>query len=210
MQRKTYKGINNNKERSMLKLIEGVGKVIREDGYTGLNAANIAKKAGVNRRLIYLYFDSLDALIETYVKGKDYFVDSEGNAGQLLKAPETATSRDILENMLINQLDYFIKNEEWQKIILWQISERSQVMFEIAEQRERLGEAFFKLAEQDLPGKDVDLRAVAGLLVAGIYYMVLHAKSNDSLFCGINVNTMEGQNRIKSAIQQILANAYKN
>ncbi len=209
MARSQYKGPINDKERSKLKLIEGVGKVIRENGYKGLTASNIAKKAGVHRSLIYVYFESLNALIETYVRGKDYFVGAEGNAGEeLSKAEASSSSKDILENMLINQMDYFIRNEEWQKIILWQISERSQVMYEIAEQREKLGEDFFSMAEVELAGKNIDLRPVAALLVAGIYYMVLHTKSNDSLFCGINLNTNDGKERVRQAIKKILNDTY--
>jgi len=96
-----------------------------------------------------------------------------------------------------------------QKIILWQISERSQIMFEVAETREKVGTEFFELADKELDRKKADLRAVAGLLVGGIYYMVLHAKSNDSLFCEIDVNSQDGINRIKNAIGDILSDTYK-
>jgi hypothetical protein len=96
-----------------------------------------------------------------------------------------------------------------QKIILWQISERSQIMFEVAETREQVGSQFFELADKELNQEKADLRAVAGLLVGGIYYMVLHAKSNDSLFCEIDINTEAGLNRIKNAIGNILSDTYK-
>ncbi|MEO6521348.1 MAG: TetR/AcrR family transcriptional regulator [Mucilaginibacter sp.] len=206
--RKTYQGPNNDKERSKQKLIEAVGIVIREYGYKGLTASNIAKKAGVNRRLIYFYFDNLDQLIEIYIKSKDYWVDAAGNAGELIAAKKGIDTRLILEEMLINQLDYFSKDEEMQKMILWQISERSQVMFDVAEEREKVGKDFFDLADPFFHNTDVDLRAVTGLLVAGVYYMVLHAKSNDSLFCQIDVNTETGLTRIKNAICQILKDTY--
>jgi AcrR family transcriptional regulator len=207
-QRNPYKGINNDRERTMQKLIEAVGMVIRQGGYTGLTAYKIAKTAGVNRSLIYHYFGTLDNLIETYVKGKDYFVEADRNAGQLIDKLKVGSTRDALASMLISQLEYFAKSDEWQKIILWQISERSKVMFDIAEQREALGEAFFKLADEEVKNQPVDLRPIAGLLVGGIYYMVLHAQTNDSLFCGIDMKTEEGLNRVKDAIKQILQNVY--
>lgn len=210
MAKKTYHGVTNDKERSKQKLVDAVGVIIRSQGYTGLNASNIAKHSGVNRRLINLYFGSLDTLVETYVRGKDYWVAASGNAGELMEKNKGQDTREILETLLINQLNYFFKEEEMQKIVLWQLSQRSQIMFEVAEERERLGAAYFELADPLFDKTGVDLRAVAGLLVGGIYYMVLHAKANDSLFCQIDVNSPEGLNRIKNAISVILKDTYKN
>jgi len=209
MTKKTYNGAKNSKERSMQKLIEAVGTIIRTQGYTGLNALNIGKTAGVNRGLINLYFGSLDNLVEVYVRGKDYWVAAAGNAGELMEEKRDQHTREILESLLVNQLNYFYKEDEMQKIVLWQLSQRSKIMYEVAEEREKLGEAFFNLADPYFENTDVDLRAVAGLLVGGIYYMVLHAKANDSLFCQIDVNSENGLERIKKAISAILTDTYK-
>lgn len=81
-------------------------------------------------------------------------------------------------------------------------------MFHICNEREKLSKAFFAASDKELKGRKVDLRAVAGLLVAGIYYMVLHAKATDSLFCEIDVNDPKGQKRISDAIKTILKWAY--
>lgn len=209
MAKKTYQGVSNNKERTKQKLVAAVGAIIRTQGYTGLNASNIAKNAGVHRTLIPLYFGSLDTLVETYVRGKDYWVAAAGNAGELMAENKGQDTREILETLLASQLDYFFREEEMQKIVLWQISQRSRIMFDIAEEREKLGAAFFDLADPQFENTGVDLRAIAGLLVAGIYYMVLHAKSNDSLFCQIDVNTAAGRDRIKKAVHAILEDTYR-
>lgn len=57
----------------MGKMIASVGKVLEEKGYIGLTVANISKYAGVDRKLVTLYFGSVEKLIETYIKGKDYW-----------------------------------------------------------------------------------------------------------------------------------------
>jgi AcrR family transcriptional regulator len=208
MTKKRYQGATNDKERTMQKLIAAVGTIIKTKGYTGLGPTNIAKCAGLNKRLIYLYFGTVEKLVETYVRGKDYWVDAAGNAGDLMSKSDGRDTRKILESLLLNQLDYFYKEEEMQKIVLWQISQRSQIMYEVCEERERLGDRFFELADKELENTDVDLRAVAGLLVGGIYYMVLHAKSSDSLFCQIDLNKPEGLSRIRKAISTILGDTY--
>lgn len=208
MARKTYQGISNDKERSVQKLINAVGEIIKSKGYTGLSATNIANAAGLSRRLITLYFGTVENLIETYVRGKDYWLAASGDAVGLIKDNKGEKTKQILDSLLQNQFDYFFSNTEMQKIILWQISERSEIMKEICEEREQLSKAFFALSDRELQGKPIDLRAISALLVAGIYYLVLHAKSTDTLFCEIDLNTPQGIARIKNAISIILENTY--
>jgi AcrR family transcriptional regulator len=210
MEKKRYQGALNDKDRSKQKLIQAVGIVIQDKGYTGLTVTNISKAAGLDRKLITLYFGSVDNLIEIYVKSKDYWVAATGDAGIMIENNQGKDTKQILENLLLNQLDYFYENEEMQKIVLWQISQRSQIMYQVCEEREQLSSTFFALTDKELKGNDVDLRAIAGLLVAGIYYMVLHAKTTDSLFCEIDINKPEGMKRIKEAISLVLEYAYSN
>jgi DNA-binding transcriptional regulator YbjK len=208
MARKRYQGLINDKERSKQKLIEAVGIVIKTRGYTGLTATNIAKEAGLNRRLITFYFSSIEELIETYVRGKDYWVAASGNVGDMTTDSQALDTQKILTSLLTNQLEYFYNNEEMQKIILWQISESSRIMKEICDEREQLSQLFFELSDKELKDKDIDLRAVSALLVAGVYYLVLHAKSTDTTFCEIDLKTSEGLERIKKAISFVLNRTY--
>lgn len=209
MARKKYQGEINDKERSKQKLINAVGIVLKTKGYTGLTATNIAKTAGLSRRLITMYFESVDDLVETYVRNKDYWTAASGNAGEMIKENKGRDTRKIIDYLLQNQLDYFYNSTEMQKIILWEISQKTKIMYEVCEDREHLGSKVFELADNEFKGKDIDIRAISALLVAGIYYMVLHAKSTDTLFCEIDINTPEGMKRIKNAISLILENTYK-
>lgn len=210
MTKKRYQGPSNDKERSTQKLIEGVGTIIRTKGYTGLSATNIAKAAGLSRRLITLYFGTVDNLIETYVRGKDYWLAASGDAVDMIKNNTGENTKQILDCLLQNQMDYFFSNEEMQKTIIWQISESTQIMKEVCEERELLSKFFFALSDKELKGKNIDLRATSALLVAGIYYLVLHAKSTDTLFCEIDLRTPEGMVRIKKAISLILESTYND
>lgn len=59
-----------------------------------------------------------------------------------------------------------------------------------------------------MKGKDIDLRAVTALLVAGIYYLVLYSRSTDCKICEIDLNTPGGMQRIKAAITAIIEKTY--
>ncbi len=210
MAKKRYQGEINDKERSKQKLIAAVGKVLKSKGYTGLTATNISKAAGLSRRLITIYFESVDDLVETYVREKDYWISASGNTSEMIVASNGKDTKELIDHMLQNQLDYFFHNPEMQKLILWEISKKTKVLYDVCEDRERLGSKVFELTDKELQGRGIDIRAISALLVAGVYYMVLHAKSTNTTFCEIDINEPQGMNRIKKAISSILENAYKN
>ncbi|MFI5140404.1 MAG: hypothetical protein ACHQIM_21470 [Sphingobacteriales bacterium] len=78
------------------------------------------------------------------------------------------------------------------------------MMNSVGNAKESLGEDFFELTDRYFKGSDVNFHAIAALLVSGIYYLVLHAKKNKSMQCGIDVNTEEGRNEILKAIRHII------
>jgi len=201
-ERKRPQGEIRDKERTKLKLLNAVGEIIRQEGYKGLGVNKIAHVAGVNKKLIYRYFDSVDNLIEQYVRRKDYWVSFVDKL-EIAESSKEDYGRGALSDLLGKQLDFFFIEEELQQILLWEISEKSTLMREIAETRERFGSELFTFSDALFKDTPVDLRSLAALQVAGIYYLVLHAKNNGSTFCEIDINTEEGRNRIKKAIEQI-------
>jgi AcrR family transcriptional regulator len=210
MVRKTYQGEKNDKSKTMSKLIQAVGIVLAAKGYTGLTPTNISKAAGVDRKLISAYFGHIDHLIATYIKTKDYWIVASDRADELITTQAQTSSRHLLEHMLLDQIVQFSANEEMQKLILWQLSERSEIMSQVSQTRDDVCALFFPYADEELKDKDVDLRAVTSLLIAGIYYLVLHTKTTNSTFCEINLAQEEGMNRIKEAIKFILKKTYGN
>lgn len=69
--RKTVEGSVRSKERTKQKLIDAIGKVLKEKRHVGLYINNIVKKAGIDRRLISLYFGNVNN-IEDYPNRRDY------------------------------------------------------------------------------------------------------------------------------------------
>ncbi|TCV06607.1 TetR family transcriptional regulator [Sphingobacterium alimentarium] len=204
--RKAYQGKVNNKEKTMAKLLSAVGKVLEKKGYTGLTPTNIAKVANVDRKLIKLYFGSVDNLIETYIRSKDYWLLSSDNISHTLENEPPNGTQDILENLLLDQLNNFLVNNEMQKAVTWQISEKSAIMSEITRKREEISKLFFEKADKELP-PHVDIRAISSILVSGIYYLVLHSKHTESTVCEIELDE-NGFERIRAAIKQIITWAY--
>ncbi|MDB5151451.1 MAG: transcriptional regulator BetI [Mucilaginibacter sp.] len=202
---KQNSGKTHNRPLTERRLIDAVGAIIARHGYQGLGVNAIAKEADVSKSLIYTYFTSVDKLIETYIIEKDFWMASKNQMTELLgKTNKKSSLIEILVFVLQKQFDYFFKEEEMQQLIIWEITEKSDLMNSVGNARESLAEDFFELTDHYFNGSDVNFQAIAALLVSGIYYLVLHARKNKSTQCGIDIHTEEGRNDILKAIRQII------
>jgi AcrR family transcriptional regulator len=197
------------KEQTKRKFLNAVGDIIAEKGYAGLGVNKIAKAAGVDKKLIYRYFGDMNTLIEEYILEKDYWLNFARKLQESadVKTPEMATC--LISSILERQFNFFYEHEDMQRIILEEITKKNALLTSISNIREKLGESLVKLTDPHFDGSDVNFRAVGALLVSGIYYLVLHAKTNGSTVSGIDINTPDGRAAIIRAIHQITQWSFK-
>ena len=209
--RKVSSGPLREKSRTMHKLITAVGEVIQQQGYAGLNISNISKTAGVDRKLVYTYFDSLDNLIETYIRQKDYWNTKAKQVIERLSADPQRINADEMSALLQGQFDALLADKSLQKIIHWEIGEKNDILRRLADSREETGERLLRHLDGNSGAeeKDVDLRATLALQVGGLYYLALHAESNGSTFCGIDITQVQGKERIKKALDILIHDAFR-
>lgn len=212
MARKIMEKTVKNRLLTERKLIDAVGTIIRTEGYKGLGVNAIAKAAKVNKKLIYRYFENVDRLIETYVIEKDYWLSFNNKITSQLEVKNLKKKDNMLKMLsalLEKQFEFFYNEDEMQKIILWEISEHTPLLEGVCKGREEYGETVLSIAEQHFKDSDVNIRGVGALLVSGIYYLVLHAKTNNSTICGLDVNSEAGREEISKSIRQVLEWTFK-
>jgi len=194
-----------NKAETMQRLIDAVGRIIKNKGYKGLGLNAIAKEADVSKILIHRYFGSVDGLVEAYVIGNDYWV---AKIKDVKIEADGGMDRDALKKaiteLLQNHFNYFYHHEAMRSIILWEITERTALLNSISQLREEVGGVLIEQAIPIFNNSKKSLTGVTAIIVSGIYYMVLHAKKNDSTICGVDINSKEGQKEILNTIAQII------
>lgn len=207
--RKRTSGKLRDKERTKVKMIQAVGKVLLKKGYTGLNASSIAKEAGIDKSLVWTYFGSLDNLVEEYIAQRDFWKYKAADSINNMLTFKDGIKAEYMSGLLQFQFQSLLDDEILQRIMLWGISEKKDFLRHISDERELIGEEVFKIVDPQFKNSDIDIRGILAIIVAGIYYLVLHGKTNGSLFCGIDLNTADGEDRIKESISQIISMAFK-
>ena len=98
-------------------MLEAVGKILKNEGYTGLKVTNIAKTAEVDKKLIYDYYGSTDEVINTYIKSQDYWDNVSENSTEIIEESIADNGKSLLKDFLKGQLATMTTNTELQKII---------------------------------------------------------------------------------------------
>ncbi|GAB2616373.1 TetR/AcrR family transcriptional regulator [Belliella aquatica] len=191
------------KEANELKLFLAIEELFSKKGYAALGVNAVAKKSGVDKTYIYRRFETFEKLLESYFIHKDYWSTRVGVLNEVMANDAPFTFRQIVDYYLHKQFDTVLEDKQFQKLMLWSVSEENELMKSFIAKREEVGENLFEAAKAEIKEKAVDFRAVSAINVAGLYYLGLHAASNNGTFCGLNLNTAEDQQKIKDAISFI-------
>lgn len=192
-----------NSDLTKRKLIDAVGEIFRTEGHAGLGVRKVARVAGVDKKLIYRYFkNDFNNLLEEYILETDYWMSFADKVQELID--RQSSTQKLITNLLQNQFRYFYLDKQMQKLILWEVSTDSPLMRSIHNARERTGEKLLELADQHFVGTNVNFRAIAGLLVGGIYYTILHTRFNGGVFSDIDLSTEKGREEMVKAIEMIV------
>lgn len=207
MGRKTVAGTIRNKDRSREKILKSIGKILTSSGYAGLKTNQIAEEAGLDRKMINKCFGDLNGLLDEYIDSHDFWSNVKGD-----KVPVTITDggHEFTKTMLQQQFDYVKDNPEFQKILLWRLSEERESLKRLTEKQEANGEVLLRTITDPHFGANAEkYRAVMAILIAGTYYLNLYAAFNGSNFCGIDIASEDGKKAIKESLSFLIDKTYE-
>lgn len=205
--RKTVEGAVRNKEKSRQQLLKAVGKIITTKGFQMLRVNHIAEVAGLDKKMIYKYFGSLSGLLDAYISSQDFWSNIKGDK---LPAEFPEGGKDFVKAMLLSQFEYVHSNKEFQKILLWRLSEERDTLKNLTERQEANGEVLLKsITDPYFGDKAESYRAIMAILIAGTYYLNLHSALNGSTFCGIDLESPEGRKQVEASLSFLIDQTYK-
>jgi AcrR family transcriptional regulator len=191
------------KEETKQKLIDAVGQIMIKGGYQDVGVNAVAKEAGVDKVLIYRYFDGLDGLLAEFADQQDYF----SRLGEFVQMPETVETKsdavELSKQVFIGQLRHARENTMLQQILLWELNETNPATQALAEKREAQGVSMLNELGKIVDFEKADFPAIGNLILGGIYYLVLRSR-NVKEYSGINLQSDEGWERMEHAIEQIM------
>jgi hypothetical protein len=116
--------------------------------------------------------------------------------------------KEEIITLLQSQYGRLYKDKLFQKLIHWELGENTPALRKIADTREEIGEKLFVSVDKTFENSNIDIRTLLALQIAGIYYLVLHAKTNGSTFCGVDINIDEDKDRVNNAVDYMVRLLY--
>lgn len=179
-----------------------MGSLLAKKGFKGIGINAIAREAGVDKVLIYRYFDGLPGLISVYGKEGNFWPSALELAGGDLHRFAKCSLSEKLSILSRNFIKALKKRPVTCEIMIWEMSERNELTAELEAIRENSMMEFFQMFFLTKDSKE-DLQAVLALIGAAISYLVLRSRNID-LYSGLDLSSDDGWQRLENAIEVII------
>ena len=197
------------KEETKARILAAVGKLLAESGFNQLGVNAIAREAGVDKVLIYRYFENLPTLLQTFGKEGNYWLTVEELVGDE-STIEAETLDEWMHLLLVRFLRDLQQRSITQEILRWELMEGNELTQDLAQVRDRVAIDSLKFLNQKCAfPPDKDIPAISAVLIAGIVYLVLRTKVSPT-FLGIDFSSPLGWQRIEAAILSLVQAAVQN
>jgi len=185
------------------KLIKAVGTILSEKGFTALGVNAVARKAGVDKVLIYRYFGGMEQLTEAFGRDSNFWPSVEELAGGDADAYTRLSLAEKLSQLALNYAHALRSRPLTLEIMAWEMVERNHLTNELEAIRENTIMQFYQMFFTRHP-VDLDLTALTAVIGAALSYLATRARHID-LFNGIDLASDKGWQRLQAAIDAIIA-----
>lgn len=195
------------KEETKARILAAVGKLLAESGFQKLGVNAIAREAGVDKVLIYRYFQGLPSLLQSFGQEGGYWTTLPELVGDE-STVDAETLAEWMRYLLVEFMGDLKQRPVTQEILRWELLEGNELTQELASVRDKIALDSLKFLEQkgSFP-EDKDIPAISAILIAGVVYLTLRTKSSET-FMGLDFSSPAGWQRIEAAIEAIVRSTF--
>ena len=190
-------------EKTRQAILKAVGDLLAEEGFQQIGVNAIARRAGVDKVLIYRYFGSLSGLLAELGRSRDFWPDNEAMLNGL-EDDESLHPAALSAELLNRHLNHMLCSPATREILRWELSQRNELTDILAKVREEQGiELMAGLGMEAWEDAGMDLAAIGAIIHAGLSYLAIRSDSAD-VYMGVDLTSEDGWDRIRTAIQYMM------
>jgi len=182
-------------------MVKAVGRLLARKGFKALGVNAVAREAGVDKVLIYRYFDGLPGLMKAFGQDSDFWPSAGELAGDAPEHFRALPFADRMSALARNYLDAIRKRPVTQEIMAWELIERNQLTAALEDLREHRMVQFF---EEFMPEstEHPDFLAISAIVGAAINYLVTRSRQT-RFFSGVDLSQDSGWQSLLTAIDNL-------
>ena len=191
-------------EQTKKKILDALAHILAESGFEGVGINAVARRAGVDKVLIYRYFGGMDQLLKAYAREGGFWPDWEELTGLEPEEMGRTGLREMTRSIMTGHLDQLRSRPLTQEIMRWELTARNELTDQLARSREETTGLLMEMMgrSQEEPGM-ARMLAAGAVIHAGITYLVLRSATAD-VYMGVDLTTEAGWRRIRSAVEEIM------
>ena len=184
-------------------ILAAVGEVLARDGFAAIGVNAIAKRAGVDKVLIYRYFGGLPELLQAWGASGRFWPDLSELIGPDPVAFMSLPAAERYARFVEHFVDALRGRPLTLEILAAEIVQRNELTAILETEREQWGEqASALLASGPEFEARPELRGLTILLIAGVQYLLVRSRTI-RIFGGIDVRTDAGWNVLKQSARAL-------
>jgi AcrR family transcriptional regulator len=181
------------------RILAAVGDVLARDGFGAIGVNAIARKAGVDKVLIYRYFGGLPQLLGRWGASGHFWPTASELVGDDVQAVQALPIEQRYALFFDRFIDALRARPLTIEILAAEIVERNGLTAILETEREQWGDQVELLFGGETLRSRPELRGTTLLLVAGIQYLLVRARTV-RIFGGIDLNSDAGWAAIKASL----------
>ena len=190
-----------NRSATEARILAAVGEVLARDGFARIGINAIARQAGVDKVLIYRYFEGLPNLLRCWGASGCFWPTLE----ELLRlCPANLLELPLAERygwFFASFIDALRQRPLTIEILAGEVSEPNSLTEILDQQRETWGQQVVQLlSTPEQQATHQSLLDLSSVLIAGVQYLLIRARATAE-FGGLALQTDAGWERIKVAIR---------
>jgi len=178
-------------------IIEALGRILTERGFTGVGINAVAREAGVDKVLIYRYFGSMEGLLEAFRDRKELcprVVDV------LDEFPEGTPLSTLVTRLLLKSGKAFRESSLAQELARWELTEKNPLTVAFSRNMEQ--SELKSLKERGIHPDPETVTAVV-LLLSGLHYLTLRQSVKNPIM-DMDLTDPEAVRRLEKVLKDIV------
>ena len=193
--------MTDKKEETKKRLIDAVGKLLSKGGFKGLGVNKVAREAGVDKVLIYRYFNGMPGLVAAFSRTVDFWPGVDELMGTEPEKVKAMPPDAQVAHFFKAYAAALRKRPVTQDILAWELLEKNELSEQLEYIRVRTILEYFDALDR-IPDAPV-LSSIVILMGGAVNHLIIKSRIYP-VVGGIDMRTREGWKSIEQGIDLLL------
>ena len=190
-----------NRQAAERDLLDAVGRLLSREGFTALGVNAVAREAGVDKVLIYRYFDGMAGLLRAFADSEAFWPSINEVLGEGSTDLRTMTTPDRWATGLVRYARALRRRPITREVLAWEQVEKNELTEILRLRREEWFDELVRLFPDDTTA-DVDPISTALVIATSIHYLIARSRLHSD-FNGLDIDTEDGWSRVEQIVHTI-------